>query len=525
MSRRAASATLPLRAAIAFMVAILVLAGALAASTASAAGGKARQVVVVVWDGMRPDFVNEKDTPTLFALGARGVVFQNHHPVYVSATEPNGASLFTGDFPARTGVVGDLEYRPGIDPLQSVHTEETATVLAGDKISRGHYLGAATLPEILRRGKRSGSSIVAGAKGIALLADQTTGPDLFAGLTQPPELLPLITKHQGDFPEIVAVGPNRDDWTTAAMTDQLWQNGLPRLSILWLNEPDLGQHRTGVGSEHSMAMIRNDDDNLARVLQALADRGARDSTDVLVVSDHGFSTISAVVDVADSLRAAGIDAHREFTAMPKRGDVMVVGNGGSVFVYVVGHDDATIKKVVDFFEGWNRTGVIFTRLAMPGTFSLAQIHNDAPTAPDVLVSLRWTADKNDVGVPGMIFSDVATYGAGQGMHASLSRYDMHNTLIAAGPDFRRGVVDHLPTGNVDVAPTIMWILGVKPAKPMDGRVLSEALTIAGPKFTSYEPGHVEAGNRLEKTWHQYLNYTEVNGVIYFDEGNGFQDTP
>src|SRR5579863_5140342 len=94
------------------------------ASKAVAAGGKTRHVVVVVWDGMRPDFVNEQDTPTLHELAAGGVVFENHHPAYVSLTEGNGAVLFTGAYPAHTGILGDLEYRPEIDPLNPVHPEE-----------------------------------------------------------------------------------------------------------------------------------------------------------------------------------------------------------------------------------------------------------------------------------------------------------------------------------------------------------------------------------------------------------------
>ncbi len=499
---------------------MLIFLGA-ATATGFAAGGKVRHVVVMVWDGMRPDFVNERDTPALYQLGARGVVFENHHPVYPSLTEANGAALFTGAHPARTGILGDTEYRPDIDPLRAVHMEDLDVARKGDTLSRGRYVGAPTLPEILHRSRRKTS--IAGAKGISLLADRNLGPNLFAGQTLPANLLSNLTQLHGEFPELVAEQPTRDDWTTQSLIDPLWRNGVPDLSILWLNEPDLALHRTGVGSEHSLAMIRNADDNLARVLRALDDHGARDSTDVLVVSDHGFSTISAVVDVADSLQSAGLDARREFSASPKRGDVMVVGNGGSVFVYVVGHEENVLKRVVEFFQGWNRTGVIFTRKAMPGTFSLAQIHNDAATAPDVMVSLRWTAEKNDMGAPGMLFSDVSIYGAGQGMHCSLSRFDMHNTLIAAGPDFRAGVVDHLPTGNVDVAPTVLWILGIKPPKTMDGRVLTEALTFAGPPIKSYEPGRIETTASIGKgVWRQYLNSTEVNGVVYFDEGNGHQ---
>ncbi|MDB6020861.1 MAG: Type phosphodiesterase/nucleotide pyrophosphatase, partial [Pedosphaera sp.] len=292
---------------------------------------------------------------------------------------------------------------------------------------------------------------------------------------------------------------------------------------LWMNEPDLSQHQTGPGSAKSLAAIKNADDNLARVLRALEAKGVRDQTDILLVSDHGFSTIQSVVDVADSLNTAGFTATREFKTPPTNGDIMVAGDGGSVLLYVTGHDQKVTERLVTFLQGWKHTGVIFTRKAMEGTFALAQAHLDAPTAPDVLVSLRWTADRNDVGVPGMIVTDASEYGPGQGMHGTLSAFDMHNTFVANGPDFRAGIVDHLPTGNVDVAPTVLWILGVKPPKPMDGRVVTEAMNVPESRIKSFEPHHIEATRQLEKaTWRQYLNYTEVNGVDYFDEGNGSQ---
>jgi len=79
----------------------------------------------------------------------------------------------------------------------------------------------------------------------------------------------------------------------------------------------------------------------------------------------------------------------------------------------------------------------------------------------------------------------------------------------------------LPTGNIDIAPTVLWILGIKPPKPMDGRVLSEALTIPGPELRAFEPGRLEAKVQMDQsTWRQYIKYSEVNGVLYLHEGNG-----
>ncbi|HUR44677.1 MAG TPA: alkaline phosphatase family protein, partial [Candidatus Saccharimonadales bacterium] len=81
---------------------------------ATHAKGEAEHVVLVVWDGMRPDFVSAQYTPNLYWLSTNGVFFKNHHPVYVSSTEVNGTAMATGDYPAHNGIIGNVDYRPEI---------------------------------------------------------------------------------------------------------------------------------------------------------------------------------------------------------------------------------------------------------------------------------------------------------------------------------------------------------------------------------------------------------------------------
>jgi predicted AlkP superfamily pyrophosphatase or phosphodiesterase len=67
-----------------------------------------RRVVIVVWDGMRPDFVSEENTPTLWKLAKEGVIFRNHHPVYPSATNVNGTAMVTGVYPGKNDVIANI---------------------------------------------------------------------------------------------------------------------------------------------------------------------------------------------------------------------------------------------------------------------------------------------------------------------------------------------------------------------------------------------------------------------------------
>jgi arylsulfatase A-like enzyme len=502
---------------------LILVVSFLCIATLARAAGKAEHVVVVVWDGMRPDFVTESNTPTLYQLARDGVFFQNHHAVYASTTEVNATAMATGAYPNRSGIMGNREYRPRIDPLKRIDIQSLDAARKGDEVTHNHYLLLPTIAEILQRAGRK--TAIAGTKPVALLQDRLeTGRacsdcvDLFAHETVPAAALarlklPAFTPQEN---------PNvrQDEATTQALIGSMWDNGVPAFSLLWLSEPDFAQHASGLGSVAARKALKSSDDNLARVLKELAARGVRDKTDVLVVSDHGFSTVSRMVNVAAKLKLAGFNAVREFQQAPAAGDIMAIGNSGTELLYVIGHDRALVQKLVGFLQAQDFTGVIFTREPFVGTFTLDQVRINTPEAPDIDVAFRWTDEKNDAGIPGSIISD-GGYWAGRGTHGTLSPFDMRNTLVANGPDFRRGWIDELPSGNPDLAPTILHILGVSAPDRMDGRVLSEAMTAETTALTPIEVHTQETSCDLSNVvWRQYLRVTQFNGATYFDEGNG-----
>jgi predicted AlkP superfamily pyrophosphatase or phosphodiesterase len=483
-----------------------------------------RHVVVVVWDGMRPDFVSEETTPTLWKLAREGVTFRNHHAVYPSATMVNGTALVTGVYPGKNGVIANYEYRPEIDRSRSINIESQAAVSRGDEVSGGKFISVPTIAELIQRA--GGQTVIAAAKTVGLLLDRHAGigtakncVTLFAGQTLPRDVLIPIVAALGPFP---SAHLQRDAWTTKAVTDLLWKDGLPALSVLWLGEPDLTEHESAPGAPPALAAIKSSDENLAAVLSALDRRAARETADLFVVSDHGFSTIKRSIDLRKSLRDAGFVAKTEFEDESKPGDIMLVGNGGSVLFYVIGHDATVTRRLVEFLQQSDFAGVIFAKQSLPGTFHLDDAKIDNPQAPDVVMAFRWNDSKNQFGTPGMIDADWQRK-AGEGTHATLSRFDMHNTLIAAGPDFRRGQTDDLPTGNVDVAPTILHILGIKAPQEMDGRVLSEAMVSVDQVAAAgkMETKTVEAKKDFPKgSWRQSLRILRMDTTIYLDEGNG-----
>ncbi len=79
----------------------------------------------------------------------------------------------------------------------------------------------------------------------------------------------------------------------------------------------------------------------------------------------------------------------------------------------------------------------------------------------------------------------------------------------------------LPSGNVDIAPTLLHLLDIAPAAPLDGRVLTEALVENPNPVGRAERGHRETEVKFAGgIWSQHLKFTELGGVRYLEEGNG-----
>ena len=144
------------------------------------------------------------------------------------------------------------------------------------------------------------------------------------------------------------------------------------------------------------------------------------------------------------------------------------------------HDPALVARVVRFLQERAEVGAIFVDDrygALPGTLPLTAVHaqNAAGKNPDIILSYDFDENATVEGVRGTEMAGILNGANYRGMHGSFSPRDVHNVLIATGPDFKPGFKDPLPTGNVDVAPTIARILGLAlPAA--QGRPLLEAMT-------------------------------------------------
>lgn len=491
----------------------------------AAAPAVAQHTVLIVIDGLRPDYVTPEAMPHVHGLGQAGVYFEQHRAVFPTVTRVNAASLSTGCYPAKHGLLDNTVFFPDISerPISTAnHTQLQKIEAATD----GKLLGVPSLGEIFAGHGKKLLVVSSGSTGSAMLLNhKAAGAGIIHTEYALPEALDARVR------EVLGPPPVPNYPNTAAVdrtVDAYLRIGLdelkPDAAFLWLTDPDHTAHAMNMGSEETTAALAGVDAAVGRLLEGLAERGLSESTNIIISSDHGFTanvgTVNPFLRLGEILRELRGDP-REFV-IAGLGIYLGEANKGLLNDYIL-----RLQQ-----EPW--VGAIFTRGMMPGmpfgeapgTLSFGSIRYQHERAPDILLSPQWNNEPNAHGVPGSVMLP------GIAGHGSASPWDIRGTLIAHGPGFKRGVRNPLPAGNVDIAPTILALHGLPVPAHMDGRVLEEA-TPVGPD----PAGRESTANLLEATVafpgggtyqlilhqssvgkHTYLDHAEVNRDL--EDGDG-----
>ncbi len=434
------------------------------------------RVLIAAFDGLPPAQVTPGLTPTIHALVRDGVVFTRHHAVFPTVTRTNAASMVTGRGPGGHGLHANSVVVPGFPPGQVIDALEPALARLA-AATGGRVLLAPTLGEILATHGRSYAAVVGGTSGNAYVqhprAATAGGAVVHADFALPAHHHAAVVRRFGPWPDKVVPSMGRIQRAAGVLLDYVLPVVDPDVAMVWFPEPDTSQHATGVGSDVAHRALREADAQLGGILAAL--RGGGVDPDVLVVSDHGYSTIGSVVDVEAEVRRAG------FPLGDQRGGVAVAPNGGAALFYVRDRVPDTVGRLATWLADQPWAGALVG--GHDDARAMGLLPGDAAgvageRAPDITMSLAWDTGAGANGFPGRSY---ATSGVpGQGTHGSGSPHELRSVLVAAGPTFRRGVASDLPSGNVDLAPTILALLGLPADTWFDGRVLAEAFRQGAP---------------------------------------------
>jgi arylsulfatase A-like enzyme len=493
--------------------------------------------MVFVIDGLRPDDITADNTPNLFKLRRDGVWFDNTHAVFPTVTRVNSASLSTGTYPARHGIMGNTIYVPAVDPLRAVGNDDYLNLLRLDEASGGRMMTSPGIAELLADSGRSVAVVSSGSTGSAILlapkAPHGTGTvingDFAPGhqVAFPAAVSAAVLQRFGAAPNKGSARDRYDasvDWSMRVLREYVLPVLKPAVVFTWMTEPDHIQHGLGAGAPESLAAIHNDDRQLGELLRQLDALGLRGKTNIMVVSDHGFAQTVFNVNVEKELRDAGL-------AGPS-GDVVIASSGQAVSLHVRDHDAARIRRIVEFLQAQPWCGVVFTagrnggsdhEGLVPGSFSLQLAHlGGHERSADIVVTFPWSSRSNRHGASGTEYNEVSGPAAGGPVdggaanHGGIGPWTIRNTMLANGPDFKRGAVIRTPSSNVDVAPTLLHLLGFEAQLiGMDGRVLNEAL-VGGPdaEQVAMETRALSVGTG---SYRAVLQESSVDGKRYIDK--------
>lgn len=566
-------------------------------------------LIIFVADGLRSHIVTDETAPTIASLRREGVDFANSHSVYPTLTTANASAIATGHQLGDTGDFANSIYTgfpvqaQGGSPTPFLENDavlaELGTAFGGNFLNETSVLDAAAKAGYSTAAiGKLGPVAIQALGGTTIIVDDATG---HGGIPTGDGFVHAMTAAG-----LPAQAPGRGangaagDWrtpgTTTANVDQIaWftrvasdvllprfsREGKPFAMVFWSRDPDGTQHNQGdslgslvpgINGPTSLAAIRNADMSLAALRAALERLGLAKTTNILVIADHGFSTISregagsasavhryadvapgmlppgfAAIDLAHDLGLALFDADTGRAVDPAAGEhpkagnallgpdpahpqAIVAANGGTDLIYLTGSDKAaTAAKIVAALEARSYVSSIFVADALgalPGTLPMSAINLEgSATTPHPDIVVGFASRSTGCADPELCSAQISDtmLQQGQGMHGSFSRADTHNFMAAIGPDFKSHYVDAMPSSNADIGATAARLLrlDIAPRGHLAGRVLDEALT-------SGAEGPVEQGTLCAVPapggFATRLDFQRAGGVTYLDAAGTKQRT-
>jgi predicted AlkP superfamily pyrophosphatase or phosphodiesterase len=396
-----------------------------------AAAVSAQHVVMISVDGLRPlDALGKGgcETPRALAeLMQSGVFAEGMVGVLPTVTYPSHATLVTGTYPARHGVVNNGRARDKAPwhferadiAVPTVWDAARARKLSVAIVTWPSSYGADVdylIPEDLSNAKDVTQRIKAGST-----------PGLFEALEGKAGAVALLPF--GDREAGVPL-----DAMTAAFAQEIVRRRKPNLLLLHFLDLDHREHYEGIASPAACAALQRIDRHIAAIRVAYGDAGILDRTTFVVVSDHGFAPVHTAINVRELLKQSGLEEAPRLSMA-----------GGSAAIYL---DDAVQAHVRERVE--SRFRGILRWITAPE----AERMGGFPGAAFVLCAAPGYSLTASATLPLQVRSQ-----AFKGAHGYCPDEPMMSaTFVAGGAGIRPlGAIPRIRM--VDVAPTIAALLG------------------------------------------------------------------
>jgi predicted AlkP superfamily pyrophosphatase or phosphodiesterase len=380
-------------------------------------------VILISIDGARWDFPDKYPSPNLHELIAAGVRAEMV-PSFPSKTFPNHYTLVTGLYPGHHGIVANNFWD---DSLQAKFKAE------GDPSAlEGRWWGGEPIWVTLeKQGQKAAAMFWPGSEA----SIQGMYPTYFQ-------------KYQHNMPHTERVA-----WVLAQLDRPVAER--PTFSTLYFSDVDTANHDYGPDSPEAKAAFEKVDRTIGDLLAGLKTRGIYDQVNLIVVADHGHTTMS---NQRQMFLEDYVDLEKVFVADWSPVMALRAKDGNNEALY------AKLKKDLKHAK-------VYRKQDVPKRFHYG-------TGPRIMPIIA-------VAEPGWGFYSTRKKMAERkqeerGAHGfDPAVRDMHAIFIAHGPNFKPGITLK-PFENVNVYPAMAAILGVIPAKN-DGNIKAIGKAMVTPK--------------------------------------------
>ena len=218
-------------------------------------------VLVVSFDGFRHDYLDRVPTPNFDKLKFGGTSAESLISVFPSFTFPNHYSIATGSYAGSHGLIANSFYRKDFDASYSIRKKNT--------VVDGRWYGLEPI------------WVTAERQGINAATFFWVGSEAEINGFRPS----IYEIYDGSIPFMKRVD-TVFDWFSLAYENR------PQLCMLYFNEPDHLGHVFGPESNQVDSSIVEMDRLLGIIMEKINSSSIKDSLNLIVLSDHGMTTIS-----------------------------------------------------------------------------------------------------------------------------------------------------------------------------------------------------------------------------------------
>lgn len=371
-------------------------------------------VILISFDGYRWDYVNRGITPNINSLIDDGVKASSFQPVFPTKTFPNHISIITGLYPEDHGIIFNVFN----DPFNNRYYNIRDSL----EVRESQWYKGEAFWETARR------------QGIITASYFWPGSDINLEYRRPNYFYHYEHKRPYDARVNGVL-----DWL------QLPYNKRPHFITMYFDLTDGVGHRFGTNSPEINIAIASLDSTLGSLLTGLENIQMRDSVNIILVSDHGMTEVSAdkLINVGEILKGYQFDQSN---------------NGPVMMIQPNGNELEEIYKVLSVNENHYK---VYKREEIPSYYHFSQ--NPMISEIVLIADLGWSLITKD---------NLKWMKSGKfiGNHGyDNHQLDMHGVFIAAGPQFRNNYKTGM-INNLDVYPLLCKIFNIIPNNNIDGKL-------------------------------------------------------